>query len=230
MTKSMSVGPVRRALFSVAIVVGVASCADEGASERSAEEYDGAPEQLALTYQTCSGEQMNRLATANWAVGYHIDGITEGVNIETFVEFFGVHPLTSEGYVALERLVRIRDLAAGGQMEFVCVTQSAHPNEYEQCDLERAGREKARAFVSGDAQRVFLCPRFWSLPTSHNDYGDQVSQVGALIHEYAHLAGAHRSPEIYYESPTQDLARTSPAQAIFNADNYRMFVMRDRSL
>jgi RHS repeat-associated protein len=64
--------------------------------------------------------------------------------------------------------------------------------------------------------RIYLCPLFWTYPRVGN--GRRLSMAGGIIHELAHLAGAHGS-EAYGE---EDAKKLKPEDAVQNADSYRL--------
>jgi len=65
---------------------------------------------------------------------------------------------------------------------------------------------------------VFVCAVFWRVPT-RNCVID--SQPGTLIHEMSHFSNvAATSDYAYGTTNCRNLARTNPANAIRNADNY----------
>jgi peptidyl-Lys metalloendopeptidase len=66
--------------------------------------------------------------------------------------------------------------------------------------------------------RLFLCPLFWQRPFRGAD-----SQTGILIHELTH-AFSYTADHRYGRARCLDLARTSPALAITNADNFEYYV------
>jgi peptidyl-Lys metalloendopeptidase len=66
----------------------------------------------------------------------------------------------------------------------------------------------------GGKVEVFLCPQFWSAPDSGTD-----SKPGVLIHEISHEV-ADTDDWAYGQTACKILARTDPAKAIDNADNY----------
>lgn len=77
----------------------------------------------------------------------------------------------------------------------------------------------------GDKSTLFLCPLFFTM--DHNAGEQQIgghSQVGTVLHEYAHYAGARDIA--YGYQPALNLAKSNPTSAMANADNYRLFWMR----
>lgn len=66
---------------------------------------------------------------------------------------------------------------------------------------------------------IYLCGAFWKAPTKGTD-----SKGGTLVHELSHFTVvAGTRDNVYGQSGAQDLARSSPAQALNNADNHEYF-------
>ncbi|KAJ3516853.1 hypothetical protein NMY22_g14110 [Coprinellus aureogranulatus] len=76
------------------------------------------------------------------------------------------------------------------------------------------------AYVYGDIFGVMhLCGAFWTSPVSGAD-----SMGGTMIHEASHYNRNGGTDDIVYGRPdAMELARTTPASAIRNADNYEFF-------
>ncbi|KAG8728178.1 hypothetical protein FRC11_011650 [Ceratobasidium sp. 423] len=60
---------------------------------------------------------------------------------------------------------------------------------------------------------IYLCGAFWSAPNTGTD-----SRAGVIVHENSHFYGTN--DHVYGQRAAQSLARSSPALAIDNADNY----------
>ncbi|KAF4622087.1 hypothetical protein D9613_009118 [Agrocybe pediades] len=66
---------------------------------------------------------------------------------------------------------------------------------------------------------INLCPLFWSAPNIGVD-----SKAGTIIHEASHFtANGGTDDWVYGTARSRELARTNPARAIDNADNYQYF-------
>jgi len=67
--------------------------------------------------------------------------------------------------------------------------------------------------------KIYLCGSFWSANVTGTD-----SRAGTLIHELSHFEiVAGTDDHVYGQSEARELAKTSPDQAIDNADNYEFF-------
>jgi peptidyl-Lys metalloendopeptidase len=72
---------------------------------------------------------------------------------------------------------------------------------------------------SNDPSRMYLCGAFWAAPAIGTD-----SKAGTLIHEMSHYTILGGTDDyVYGQSGAMNLAITSPAQAVMNADNHEYF-------
>lgn len=73
---------------------------------------------------------------------------------------------------------------------------------------------------SNDPSRIYLCGAFWNYaPATGTD-----SKAGTLIHEMSHFTILGGTDDyVYGQSGAMNLAITSPAQAVMNADNHEYF-------
>ncbi|OHX21070.1 M35 family metallo-endopeptidase [Chromobacterium sphagni] len=66
---------------------------------------------------------------------------------------------------------------------------------------------------------VYLCGAFWTAPTKGTD-----SKGGTLVHELSHFTVvAGTQDHVYGQAGAKNLAKSSPAQALDNADNHEYF-------
>lgn len=66
---------------------------------------------------------------------------------------------------------------------------------------------------------IFLTPAFFRMPNTGVD-----SQRGTVVHELTHVVGVGVKPEVYGPGKAKELARTDPAKARRNSDNYQYYV------
>lgn len=66
---------------------------------------------------------------------------------------------------------------------------------------------------------MFFAPDFFTKPLTGAN-----TQAGTVVHELAHQAGAKLRPEVRGPSAVKSLAKTNPANASRNADNYKYYV------
>lgn len=72
---------------------------------------------------------------------------------------------------------------------------------------------------------VTLCSLFWSAPATGTD-----SKAGTLIHESSHFTKNGGTDDIAYgQTKAKALAKSSPAQAINNADSHEYFAENNPS-
>lgn len=66
---------------------------------------------------------------------------------------------------------------------------------------------------------ITLCGAFWDAPATGTD-----SKAGTLIHESSHFTKNGGTDDVVYgQSAAKSLAKSSPAQAITNADSHEYF-------
>ncbi|KAL1697381.1 hypothetical protein GGG16DRAFT_41433 [Schizophyllum commune] len=83
------------------------------------------------------------------------------------------------------------------------------------------------AFVyADDYGTIHLCPVFWQISTTGTD-----SQGGTLIHESTHFTKNGGTDDIVYgQSSAKSLAKSSPSQAVQNADSHEYFAENNPAL
>ncbi|KAI0830740.1 peptidyl-Lys metalloendopeptidase [Trametes gibbosa] len=83
------------------------------------------------------------------------------------------------------------------------------------------------AFVyADDFAYVHLCGAFWSAPLTGTD-----SKAGTLIHESSHFTRNGGTDDVVYgQTAAKSLAKSSPAQAVVNADSHEYFAENNPSL
>jgi len=90
-----------------------------------------------------------------------------------------------------------------------CAGSSCTPNTY------------AYVYPTDTTHTVYVCGYFWRVPTG-NCIMD--SQPGTLIHEMSHFNNVAGTQDVTYGiTNCQNLAKSNPAQATVNADNYCFF-------
>jgi hypothetical protein len=130
----------------------------------------------------------------------------------------------------------IVELAEAKQVRYMCPASYSWDDEDSPCDHNPGTNRPMRAAYvrqpdHGLAPLVIICPDYWHNEMMFSDHGDETSQVGTLIHEYAHANGAadvragNPAVPMYGEAACSTLAARDPMQAARNADNYRYFVM-----
>ncbi len=73
------------------------------------------------------------------------------------------------------------------------------------------------AYTYMDTTTIWFCGEFWNAPATETD-----SKAGTVLHEHSH-ATASTDDIAYGQSSCKQLAKTTPASAIKNADSYAYF-------
>ncbi|KAJ3488199.1 hypothetical protein NLI96_g3032 [Meripilus lineatus] len=83
------------------------------------------------------------------------------------------------------------------------------------------------AYVSpSDFGHVYLCGAFWSAPTTGTD-----SKAGTIVHESSHFTrNGGTSDYAYGQSAAKSLAKSTPSQAVMNADSHEYFAENNPAL
>jgi hypothetical protein len=88
-------------------------------------------------------------------------------------------------------------------------------------------RKFAAFVVRKKKDQIRLCPSFFGTTTGETTHHEKIVM---LVHEAAHLGGAHIPIERYRMKNMQLLARYRPSAAAKNADNYACYVAQVRGL
>jgi peptidyl-Lys metalloendopeptidase len=120
-----------------------------------------------------------------------------------YTEWFGTFNSSRHSEVK-SNFSKIYNAAFQKSVTFVCHSSECASNDY------------AFVYAGGDIE-IFLCPLFWSAPTSGFD-----TQFGTIVHELSHEV-ADTDDIVYGTTDARDLATNDPSDAIKNADNHEYF-------
>ncbi|KAG8721299.1 hypothetical protein FRC09_008102 [Ceratobasidium sp. 395] len=102
---------------------------------------------------------------------------------------------------------------------FTKIDRQATSNNY---DCGRCGDDpRVYAYVyPNEPGTIYLCGAFWKAPTSARD-----SRAGTIVRENSHFTDNGGTKDITYgEENCQELAQSSPEDAVMNADSHEYFV------
>jgi len=152
----------------------------------------------------CSGSensQINSAATAQKTMIRHaVDQINVG-DSSTYLEWFGTYTsarwtIVRDGVVAIER---------NSVVGYRCDDTA---NVY------------AYVYPADRTHQIYLCGAFWPSPIA----GGYDTKAGTLIHELSHFDDLVGTDDwVYGTTGARNLARTNPARAVNNADNFEYF-------
>jgi len=89
------------------------------------------------------------------------------------------------------------------------------------CDPPSCGSSSTYAYVypTDTSRTIYLCGAFWTSKLSGYD-----SQQGVIVHELSHFSNIGGTQDYAYGvTAAKNLAKTSPAKAVANADNYEYY-------
>jgi hypothetical protein len=190
-----------------------ANAAPEVAVQRSALLSDG----------TCSTDMWDAIERANqganWLLTNAIDNYDTPENGQLRASWFGSGmdaPDASRDI--LFRAIDIRLYANGT----IPVSIHCEPETETKCF------PGAYAYHLPDEDVIHLCPLYFTFDHNQGDYDHvNVSQVGGLLHELSHLDGTSDNYGLFYGyDACRELAASSTATAINNADTWRYYLMQ----
>jgi peptidyl-Lys metalloendopeptidase len=163
----------------------------------------GLPQKILRVPYPCSSSETNQINTAasnqKTMIGYAQSQINVGQSA-SYSEWFGAFTDSryNDVYHVIEAVNRNTVVA------YACDNENAY----------------AYVYPTDTKHTIYLCRAFWSAPTA----GGFDTKAGTLIHELSHFNDIGGTNDYAYGTPAaRDLARSNPARAIANADNYEYF-------
>jgi len=134
----------------------------------------------------------------------YLNAATCSASLIYYVEWFGVCDATRYTKVKNDLTAISSGLNANYPVD--CAGAQCSPNTY------------AYVFPADTTHTVYVCAVFWKV-TTNNCVLD--SQPGTIIHEMSHFNNVARTNDVTYGlASCRNLAKTSPNQAVTNADNF----------
>jgi hypothetical protein len=177
--------------------------------------------QQAVTFDpSCAQWQRDVLGTANfyvWALANEaLTNWSHIFHVNRQMRWFGPYVFSIFSNTLRARAQAIHDVAwSGGPTTFYC-----SPTPY----------STLVALAAPGQGRIHIFPEFWNRALGTGDNAEPVpgtfppgSQVGILIHEYAHYVGA--PGETIGPAACKALSNKLNTQSYANADNWRMYLM-----
>ncbi|CAE6423933.1 unnamed protein product [Rhizoctonia solani] len=160
----------------------------------------------AIGYTSCSSTRQSQIATAaNSANSYvssansYLAGISSGTT--RYTTWFGT--FTSSRFSTVKS-------------HYSLIGTDATSTTYD-CTCTESGTY-AYVYPSSPGY-VYLCGAFWNAPNTGTD-----SRAGTIVHEQSHFTvNGGTDDHVYGQSGAKSLAKSSPDQAIDNADNHEYF-------
>jgi peptidyl-Lys metalloendopeptidase len=165
-----------------------------------------AAELVGAGFRSCSSSRKTQInAGLQQADTYAVNAsnyLNSGAKNARYTTWFGTH--TSSRYNTVKaHFANLRSTIANKSITFDCTcTESAYAYVYPN-----------QPYV------VYLCGAFWPAPTKGTD-----SKAGTIIHELSHFnVVAATDDNAYGQGACKNLARSSPSQAVDNADSHEYF-------
>jgi peptidyl-Lys metalloendopeptidase len=165
--------------------------------------------ELGITYQDCTTSEQT-VVKKSW--DYFITMINSAVSYmsnnqqtATFTTFFGP---TSGWSIVLNVMSKEKSSGGTGAVRF-------------NCDPPDCGSDSVFAYVypTDTTKTVYLCGAYWKAKLTGYD-----SQQGVIVHELSHFNAIGGTKDYAYGvAAAKQLAISSPAKAIANADNYEYY-------
>jgi len=152
----------------------------------------------------CSSNEVNQInaaaASQKTMIRYAVDRIYEG-DSSTYLEWFGTYT-SSRWSIVRDGIDAIEQNSVVGY----------------KCD-DRSG-VYAYVYPTDKTHQIYLCGAFWPSPVA----GGFDTKAGTLIHELSHFNDLVATDDwVYGTNGARNLARTEPARAVNNADNFEYF-------
>ncbi|KAL0564529.1 hypothetical protein V5O48_017514 [Marasmius crinis-equi] len=167
-----------------------------------------------VTYTSCSSSQQSQLASAQSAAITYATNAASYLSSHTssstrYVSWFGTFSSANRNTV-LNHFNAIKGYPFSGSSTYDCGCTDA--GVYAYVETNRYGV-------------IHLCGAFWNAPTTGTD-----SKGGTLVHESSHFTQIAGTRDVVYgQSGARSLARSSPSQAITNADSHEYFAENNPS-
>jgi len=134
-------------------------------------------------------------------IGYANDRILQGGSTSQYAEWFGAQ--NTQRFESARRI--IDNVRRNTVFAYMCDTMA---NVY------------AYVYPSDTSHTVYFCDAFWRAPET----GGYDTRAGTVIHELSHFNNIGSTGDYAYGTgAARNLARTNPANAVANADNYEYF-------
>jgi len=155
------------------------------------------------TKRTCTANEISQINAGNSAhkemIGYGKSAIDRGQTTQ-FTEWFGAYQAT--------RYTTARDTITWVQQNTRIAFECDDTNAY------------AYVYPTDTTHTIYICRAFWPA----NVAGGFDTKAGTIIHELSHFNDIGATRDHVYGTPAaRNLARSNPAQAVNNADNYEYF-------
>jgi len=167
----------------------------------------------AVPTKSCTSAQTSTISNAGagaTTIASHAFSAASGNNKAgaAYVKWFGAYDVTRSNTVQnTYKAARDRLQSVGYSVD--CAGSSCSANTY------------AYVFPSDSTHTIYVCGVFWKVATATCTID---SQPGTLVHEMTHFADVGKTQDhAYGTTACQNLATTSPAKAVNNADNYEYY-------
>ncbi|WNG17230.1 M35 family metallo-endopeptidase [Cystobacter fuscus] len=177
----------------------------EGRAEREPElQAQAVTAQGLTTASNCSSTRASQISTAfasaktyASSTSSYLNGISSGT--ARYTTWFGTYSSTNVG-TARSHFTKIASAFASAAVTVDCgCTDSAYAYVY-----------------PSQPYKIYVCSAFWSAPNTGTD-----SKAGTLVHEMSHFTVvAGTDDHAYGQSAAKSLAKSSPTQALDNADSH----------
>jgi peptidyl-Lys metalloendopeptidase len=175
----------------------------------------GAVTGQSLAYASCTTTRQSQIATAvSSATTYanstssYLNGISSGTS--RYTTWFGAYSSTNLS-TARSHFTNIKNAFASAAIVVDCTCTDTGTYAY---------------VYPTQPYRIYVCGAFWSAPNTGTD-----SRAGTLIHEMSHFnVVAATDDHVYGQTGAKSLAKSSPSQALDNADNHEYIAENNPSL
>jgi peptidyl-Lys metalloendopeptidase len=172
----------------------------------------GAPESNAPPLIQCNSQQAplvtNAIPKAKSASATVLSYMNDHCD-ETYVKWMGAYQGSSRWEAVTQGYGKINDKLSGSGFSCNCSPPSCSSSSV-----------FAYVYPTDSTFTIYLCGAFWRASTQITTD----SQPGTLVHEMSHFRAIVGTQDyVYGQAAAQNLAKTNPAKAAMNADNFEYF-------